>query len=79
MHGSLLEAAYIDQMVSRYLGGDVSPSKELPASWSYAPADETLVKAHEAACATRMPASKELTSRYLGLFRIVWVTVARGE
>ena len=32
------------------------------------PLDEVLVKAHEAACAARMPASKELTSRYLSLF-----------
>ena len=55
--------SYIDQMVARYLDSDIGPSKKYPAAWSYAPADETLVKAHEAACAVRVPATKELTSR----------------
>ena len=39
-----------------------------PSHWSYTPADETLVREHEAACATRQPASKELTERYGSLF-----------
>ena len=39
-----------------------------PASWSYTPADDTLVKEFEAACSTRTPASRELTQRYGSLF-----------
>ena len=36
-------SSYIDQMVDRYLGGDISPSKKFPVAWGYAPADDTLV------------------------------------
>ena len=55
---------YIDSMVERYADGDVSPSKRFPAFWSHTPADETLVREFEAACATRTPATTELTKRY---------------
>ena len=53
--------SYIDQMVERYAPKCVEPSKEYPTTWGYTPADDTLVKAHEAACATRVPGTKELT------------------
>ena len=46
----------------------MSPSKRFPTSWGHVPADETLVREHEAACATREPASSELTKRYMSLF-----------
>ena len=59
---------YIDAMVKRYADGDVTPSKRFPSYWSYTPADDTLVKEHEAACAARRPASAELTQRYGSLF-----------
>ena len=59
---------YIDSMVKRYADGDVTPSKRFPSYWSYTPADDTLVKEHEAACAARKPASTELTQRYGSLF-----------
>ena len=61
---------YIAKMVKTYLGdeADLSPSREQPAAWSYAPADETLDHAYAAAVAQRAPASKELTKRYQSLF-----------
>ena len=56
--------SYIDAMVERYCGGDVSPSKEYPASWSHSPADEELVSAYEEAIATRTPAEPKLFTEY---------------
>ena len=55
-------------MVKRFADGDVSPSKRFPAHWSSLPADETLVRAWEAAMATRAPASPGLTKDYGSLF-----------
>ena len=60
--------SYIDKMVNQYAGGDVSPCKRFPAHWSSTPADEVLVRAYEAAVATRTPASPELTKRFGSLF-----------
>lgn len=65
---SVRAKSYIDLQVKRYADGDVSISKRFPAHWSYMPADETLVRAFEAASATRTPASEELTKRYGSLF-----------
>ena len=65
---SVRARSYIDQMVKRFADGDVSPCKRFPAHWSHMPADDTLVKAHEAAMAARAPASKELTHDYGSLF-----------
>ena len=61
-------SSYIDQMVERYADGNIAPSKRFPSSWSYTPADETLVRAVEVALSTRTPASKELAHRYMSLF-----------
>ena len=61
---SVRATSYIDQMVKRYADGDVSPSKRFPAHWSHLPADETLVRAWEAATATRTPATPEMTKAY---------------
>ena len=55
-------------MVKRYADGDVSPCKRFPAHWSSLPAGETLVRAFEAAMATRTPAPQELTTRHGSLF-----------
>jgi hypothetical protein len=60
--------SYIDLQVKRFADGDVSPCKRFPAHWSSVPADETLVRAWEAATATRTPASPELTKQYGSLF-----------
>ena len=65
---SVRATSYIDLQVKRYADGDVSPCKRFPAHWSSTPADETLVRAWEAAVATRTPASPELTTRYGSLF-----------
>ena len=65
---SVRATTYIDLMVKRYADGDVSASKRFPAHWSHAPADETLVRAWEAAMATRTPASPQLTQDYQSLF-----------
>ena len=59
---------YIDQMVKRYADGDVGPCKKFPAYWTYTPADETLVREYESACAARQPASTDLMQRYGSLF-----------
>ena len=65
---SVRATSYIDLMVKRYADNDVSPCKRFPAHWSSLPADETLVRAFEAAMATRTPAPQELTTRYGSLF-----------
>ena len=59
--------SYIDQMVKRYAGGDVTPSKRFPMAWGYTPADDTLTREFEAASATRTPATPELSHRYMSL------------
>lgn len=51
MAGALTATSYIDQLVKRYVDGDVSPSKQFPAHWSHAPAHETLVRAWDASSA----------------------------
>ena len=57
------------RLVKDYLGGDVSITKERPASWGQLPADDaTLMKAWESAMVTRTPASPELTKRYMSAY-----------
>jgi hypothetical protein len=51
-------------MVERYLDGDVTPCKRFSTTWSHVPADDTLVKAYEAAVATKEEPSKELYQEY---------------
>jgi hypothetical protein len=65
---SVRATSYIDLQVKRYADGDVSVSKRFPAHWSHLPADETLVRAWEAAMATREPATPELTKAYQSLY-----------
>ena len=61
--------SYIRQMVDRYIpDGDTGPNVKFPAHWSYSPADDSLVKAWEAAVAARTPGSKEDIKRYQELF-----------
>ena len=55
-------------LVARFADGDVSVTKRFPAAWSYTPADDALVKAHEQAVAVRTPPSPEFTKRYQPLF-----------
>ena len=59
--------SYIDAMVDRYLENDISPCKERPASWGYIPADESLVRAYEAATIHRAAASPKLFQAYNSL------------
>jgi hypothetical protein len=63
--------SYIDLQVKRFFDGDVSPSQECPAHWSHLPADDELMRAWEAAMATRTPASEKLTKDYGSLFGAV--------
>ena len=58
--------SYIDLMVKRYLP-DADLSK-FPASWSYTPADESLVSLWEAMSMSRPAASPELTKSFGSLF-----------
>lgn len=63
---SIKATTYIKTMVERYVpDGNLS---KFPAFWSYTPADETLVKAWEAATVTRTPATRDLTKAYQALF-----------
>ena len=59
--------SYIDAMVDRYLENDISPCKERPASWGYIPADESLVRAYEAATTHRAAAPPKLFQAYNSL------------
>ena len=59
--------SYIRAMVERYCDGDVSNSKQFPAHWSHVPADEELVRAHEAAVQNRTPASPKLFTDFNSL------------
>ena len=52
--------SYIRAMAERYCDGDTSSSKRFPAHWTHTPADEELVRAHEAAVQNRTPASSKL-------------------
>ena len=56
---------YIDKMVHRYLTGDLD---SYPSSWSYTPADDTLVRAFEEATASRAPAPPAFVTKYGSLF-----------
>ena len=47
---------YIDSMLERY---EIDLAK-YPATWSFTPANDDLVKAYEEACLTRTPATSEL-------------------
>ena len=59
--------SYIDAMVDRYLENDISPCRERPASWGYVPADESLVRAYEAATTHRAAAPPKLFQAYNSL------------
>ena len=51
----------------RARGTHVSASARFPAFWTYTPADDVLVRAHEAATATRPVPTQELRKRYSSL------------
>ena len=56
---------YIDKQVKRYLTDDI---KSYPSSWTYMPADETLVRAFEEATASRVAPSPAFIKKYGSLF-----------
>ena len=56
---------YIDKQVKRYLTKDLD---SYPTSWTYTPADDTLVRAFDEATASRVPASPAFTTKYGSLF-----------
>ena len=67
---TLTARTYIIDMAERfYPGVDLTKSSSaFPAAWSHTPADETLVRAWEAAMATRPKASEGLTKKYGSLY-----------
>ena len=60
-------STYIDAMVDRYLDGDASACKERPTTWGFAPADDALNRAYEAAIIHRTPAPQKLFKEYNSL------------
>ena len=64
---------YIADMGKRFLPGidALKSSEAFPSSWSYTPADETLVKAWESAMETRPKATEPLLKKYGSLYGAV--------
>ena len=67
---TLKATTYISDMGARfYPDVDLSKTSEaFPSSWSYTPADETLVNAYKEACLTRPKASEALIKKYGSLY-----------
>ena len=71
--------AYIKTMAKRYLPGDLE-AKDFPSAWSYTPADDTLVKAYEAAVVQRPAPPQELREKYGSLYgSLLHATKYRGD